>query len=243
MVMTYRVGRQKNSDYSTHTQKAASQLEHAINDWASKVLRIAPAPAATLQEAVLTDITDVGERSALFWDVLPITVQCLLRHALTWVISEGIFNSLIVTNSAEENAVLTRVHERLLTRTFIPLLSSAGNVALTPLLNSTMISRLCLLLSPGFFGGFCFQGMWPPLQSGVVTLSPLRWSFSAPNCCGRSSSTTCRCSRRSSPTAWRILSGRVQCSRTRSNSLACCAVQMLTRTRSTARSFPSSGAR
>ena len=122
MVMTYRVGRQKNSDYSTHTQKAASQLEHAINDWASKVLRIAPAPAATLQEAVLTDITDVGERSALFWDVLPITVQCLLRHALTWVISEGIFNSLIVTNSAEENAVLTCVHERLLARTFIPIL-------------------------------------------------------------------------------------------------------------------------
>lgn len=125
MVMTYRVGRQKNSDYSTHTQKAASQLEHAINDWASKVLRIAPAPAAALQEAVLADITDVGESTALFSDVRQLTVQFLLRHALNRVISEGIVNSLVVTNSAEENVGLTRVHERLLTRTPIPILLNA----------------------------------------------------------------------------------------------------------------------
>jgi hypothetical protein len=116
------VAHQKIPDRSTRTQKTASQLEHTINRWASKVLRTAPAPAAMLQEAALTDITDVGESTALFSDVRPMTVQCLLRHALTQVISEGIVNSLIVTNSAEENVGLTRVHERLLTRTFIPIL-------------------------------------------------------------------------------------------------------------------------
>ena len=86
------------------------------------VLNIAPAPAAMLQEAVLMDITDEGETSALFSIVLSIKVQYLLRHALTCVISEGIINSLLVANSAEENVALTRVHERLLTRTFVPII-------------------------------------------------------------------------------------------------------------------------
>ena len=94
------------------------------------MLRIAPAPAATLQEAVLADITDVGESTALFSDVRQLTVQFLLRHALNRVISEGIVNSLVVTNSAEENVGLTRVHERLLTRTPIPILFNAWNVTL-----------------------------------------------------------------------------------------------------------------
>ena len=35
------------------------------------------------------------------------------------VISDGIINSLILTNSAEANLEFTRTHERLLTRTFI----------------------------------------------------------------------------------------------------------------------------
>ena len=88
---------------------------------ASKVLRIAPASApAALQEAVLADLTDVGESTALFTDVRRMTMHCLLQHALTHVISEGIINSLIVSNSAEGNLALTRVHERLLTRMFHP---------------------------------------------------------------------------------------------------------------------------
>jgi hypothetical protein len=81
------------------------------------VLRIAPARVPALQEAVLTDLTDVGESTALFTDVRPMTARCLLRHALAEVISEGIINSLIVSNSVEANFELTRVHERLLTRT------------------------------------------------------------------------------------------------------------------------------
>ena len=79
---------------------------------------MAPAPAAALHEAILTDLTDVGESTALFTDVRPMVVQCLLRHALAQVISEGIINSLIVSNSIEANLELTRIHERLLTRTF-----------------------------------------------------------------------------------------------------------------------------
>jgi hypothetical protein len=82
------------------------------------VLRIIPSRAAALQEAVLTDITDVGESTAQFTDVRPMMVQFLLRHAMAEVISEGIINSLIVTNSAEANFEFTRVHECLLTRTF-----------------------------------------------------------------------------------------------------------------------------
>jgi hypothetical protein len=82
------------------------------------VLRIAPAPAAALQEAILTDITDVGESTTLFTDMRPTIVQCLLRHAIAEVISEGIINSLIVSNSVEANLELTSIHERLLTRTF-----------------------------------------------------------------------------------------------------------------------------
>ena len=84
------------------------------------MLRIAPATAAALQEAVLTAITVEGESIALFTDVRPMTVQYLLQHAISQVVSDGIVNSLIVSNSAEENLALTRVHERLLSRTFHP---------------------------------------------------------------------------------------------------------------------------
>ncbi|KAI9457009.1 hypothetical protein BJY52DRAFT_1120729, partial [Lactarius psammicola] len=94
-------------------KNTASQLERTINRWASEVLHITPVPAAVLQEAVLMDLTDVGESAALFTDVRPMTVQSLLRHAMAEVISDGIINSLIVTNSAEANSEFMRMHERL----------------------------------------------------------------------------------------------------------------------------------
>jgi hypothetical protein len=53
-----------------------------INRWASEVLRIAPAPAAAPQEAVLTNLTDAGESTAPFTDVRPMVVQSLLQHAM-----------------------------------------------------------------------------------------------------------------------------------------------------------------
>jgi hypothetical protein len=98
-------------------QYAASELERTIDRWASEVLRMTLVPASTLQ-AVLTGLTEVGDSAALFTDVRPPVLQYLLRHAMSEVISEGIINSLIVSNSSEANIEFTRIHERLLTRTF-----------------------------------------------------------------------------------------------------------------------------
>ncbi|KAF8271171.1 hypothetical protein EI94DRAFT_1721036 [Lactarius quietus] len=86
-----------------------------MNRWASEVLRLAPAPAAALQEAALADLTGAGD-SALFADVRSMMVQSLLRHAMAEAISEGIINCLIVTSSAEANVQLTRIHEHLFAR-------------------------------------------------------------------------------------------------------------------------------
>jgi hypothetical protein len=83
------------------------------------VLRIAPAPAAALQEAALADLASAGE-SALFTDVRSMMVQSLLRHAMAEAISEGIINCLIVTSSPEANVQLTRIHEHLFSRKTSP---------------------------------------------------------------------------------------------------------------------------
>ncbi|KAH8976450.1 hypothetical protein EDB86DRAFT_2823365, partial [Lactarius hatsudake] len=92
------------------------RLERTINRWASEVLRTTPAPAAALQEAVLTDLAAVGESAVLFTDIRPMVVQSLLRHAMAEVISDGIINSLVVTNSADANLEYNRMHERLFAR-------------------------------------------------------------------------------------------------------------------------------
>jgi hypothetical protein len=96
-------------------QNTASQLERTINRWAGEVLRLAPAPAAALQDAALADLAGAGE-SALFTDARPMMVQSLLRHAMAECISDGIINCLIVTSSAEANVQLTRIHEHLFAR-------------------------------------------------------------------------------------------------------------------------------
>ncbi|KAI0258405.1 hypothetical protein BC834DRAFT_1029163 [Gloeopeniophorella convolvens] len=96
-------------------KNTASQLERAINRWASDVLRLAPLPAAALQEAALADLAGAGE-STLHAEPRPMLVQSLLRHAMAEVISEGIINCLIVTSSAEANTQLTRIHEHLFAR-------------------------------------------------------------------------------------------------------------------------------
>lgn len=79
------------------------------------MLRIAPAPAAALQEAVLTDLNG---QTLPFMDGQPTLVQCLLRHAMAEVISDGMINSFVVTNSVEANLEFVRMHERLFARTF-----------------------------------------------------------------------------------------------------------------------------
>jgi hypothetical protein len=98
-----------------HTQNAASQLERTINRWAGEVLRLAPAPPATLQDAALADVAGAGD-NALFTEARPMMVQSLLRHAMSEAISEGIINCLIVTSSAEANIQITRIHEHLFAR-------------------------------------------------------------------------------------------------------------------------------
>ena len=102
-------------DRARTAQNTASQLERTINRWAGEVLRLAPAPAAALQDAALADLAGAGE-SALFTDVRPMMVQSLMRHAMAECISDGIINCLIVTSSAEANVQLTRIHEHLFAR-------------------------------------------------------------------------------------------------------------------------------
>ena len=97
-----------------------------------------------LQKAILTDIAYVGDSTALFTDVRPMTVQYLLRNALVQVISEGIINSLIVTNSFEANLEFTRAHERLLDRTF-PSLPLKRRPDASPSQRTTTIPRSSLL--------------------------------------------------------------------------------------------------
>jgi len=96
-------------------KNTASQLERTINRWASKVLRIAPAPAVALQEVARAVLAGAGG-SALFTDMWTMMVQSLLQHAMAEAISEGIINCLIVTSSAEANVQLTRIHEHLFAR-------------------------------------------------------------------------------------------------------------------------------
>jgi hypothetical protein len=96
-------------------KNAASQLERTINRWAGEVLRLAPAPPATLQDAALADVAGAGD-NALFTEARPMMVQSLLRHAMSEAISEGIINCLIVTSSAEANIQITRIHEHLFAR-------------------------------------------------------------------------------------------------------------------------------
>jgi hypothetical protein len=100
---------------SRPTQNAASQLERTINRWAGEVLRLAPAPPATLQDAALADVAGAGDNT-LFTEARPMMVQSLLRHAMSEAISEGIINCLIVTSSAEANIQITRIHEHLFAR-------------------------------------------------------------------------------------------------------------------------------
>ncbi|KAI0277297.1 hypothetical protein BGY98DRAFT_631609 [Russula aff. rugulosa BPL654] len=96
-------------------KNAASQLERTINRWANEILRVAPAPAAVLKDAVLTDVSSAGD-TGLFSEARPMLVQSLLRHAMAEAISEGFINCLIVTSVADANVQLSRIHEHLFTR-------------------------------------------------------------------------------------------------------------------------------
>jgi hypothetical protein len=114
-----------------------STLGSMIDKWANLVLLASSVPAAVLQGATLTDL---GGSAPLFTDSRQIMVQCLLRHAMAKVISEGIINSIIVTNSPETNSEFLHMHDRLFARMFlshpvkprkrIPDISSPSNLSL-----------------------------------------------------------------------------------------------------------------
>ncbi|KAF8552780.1 hypothetical protein OG21DRAFT_1597946 [Imleria badia] len=98
-------------------KNAASQLERLLNRWAADVVRTPPASLSDIYLAALADITGAVSYDALAPDgASPIQVQNILRHALSELISTEIVNVLMVTNSAEANVQLTRIHEHLFSR-------------------------------------------------------------------------------------------------------------------------------
>ncbi|KZS92444.1 hypothetical protein SISNIDRAFT_394151, partial [Sistotremastrum niveocremeum HHB9708] len=101
-------GGQSVDDFSIKV--AASNLEKQINRWAAEVVRTHPGSLDYIRGAILDDISD--DTSGI--KDVPTTalqVQNLLRHAIAETISEAIINCLIITNSNETNAQLTRIHE------------------------------------------------------------------------------------------------------------------------------------
>ena len=97
------------------TQNTASQLERLINAWAADVVDSPPSPLNGILQAALADICDgyPPEPSPYPMEVTPIQVMSLLRHAISQTICEGVIYCLIVTDSAETNIQLTRIHEHI----------------------------------------------------------------------------------------------------------------------------------
>ena len=88
-----------------------------MNRWAADVVRNPPAALSDVYQAALADITGTGSSDSPD-GATAIQVQNILRHALSEVISAEIINVLMVTNSAEANIQLTRIHEHLFSRAF-----------------------------------------------------------------------------------------------------------------------------
>ncbi|KAI0749684.1 hypothetical protein C8Q80DRAFT_1218775 [Daedaleopsis nitida] len=99
-------------------KNAASALERQINRWAAEVVRTPPSPLDVIRQAALADVLDddPSELGPHAPAVSGIQIQSLLRHAVSMTISEGIINCLIVTDSAEANIQLTRIHEHIFSR-------------------------------------------------------------------------------------------------------------------------------
>ncbi|KIJ12786.1 hypothetical protein PAXINDRAFT_136667 [Paxillus involutus ATCC 200175] len=95
-------------------KNAASQLERLINRWAAEIVRSPPASLNDLYAAAIGDLT--GASDPLPAGASPMQVQNILRHAMSEVISSEVINVLMVTNSADANVQLTRIHEHLFSR-------------------------------------------------------------------------------------------------------------------------------
>lgn len=79
-----------------------------------------PAPLNIIRQAALADIFDgdLPEAGVYPPEATPIHAMSLLRHAVSQTISEGVINCLIVTDSAEANIQLTRIHEHIFSREY-----------------------------------------------------------------------------------------------------------------------------
>jgi hypothetical protein len=70
--------------------------------------------------------------TGLYMEARPMLVQCLLRHAMAEVISEGFINCLIVTSVADANVQLSHIHEHLFAREcFVDVYSSFPHISLS----------------------------------------------------------------------------------------------------------------
>ncbi|KAG2145374.1 uncharacterized protein EDB93DRAFT_1241198 [Suillus bovinus] len=87
-------------------KNAASLLERSINRWAADIVRAPPSALSDIHGAALGDIT--GSYDPAPYDVSPMQVQNILRHAMSEVISSEIINNLVVTNSPEANHLFAR---------------------------------------------------------------------------------------------------------------------------------------
>ncbi|KAF9223900.1 hypothetical protein BS17DRAFT_781373 [Gyrodon lividus] len=96
-------------------KNAASQLERLINRWAADIVRSPPVSLDDLYAAAIGDLT--GGYDPLPPGATAMQVQNILRHAMSEVISSEVINVLMVTNSADANVQLTRIHEHLFSRT------------------------------------------------------------------------------------------------------------------------------
>ncbi|KAK4051513.1 hypothetical protein OIO90_004727 [Microbotryomycetes sp. JL221] len=122
-------------------KNSSSTLERRINRWAADTLssyaRSAPPPPPGVDPSSFAHLTLIPLAEALFNDLdsianspflmglaqqgfdypgLGIVVQSLLRHVMSLMLSDGIVNQLLVTNSADANQELTKLHEQLFNR-------------------------------------------------------------------------------------------------------------------------------
>ena len=93
-------------------------MERLINRWAAEIVRSPPASLNEIRDAAISDIYEgyPPEEETYELDATPMQSQNLLRHAMSQAIADGIVNCLIVTNSAEANIHLARIHEHIFAR-------------------------------------------------------------------------------------------------------------------------------
>ncbi|KAH7102814.1 hypothetical protein BKA62DRAFT_749383 [Auriculariales sp. MPI-PUGE-AT-0066] len=95
-------------------RNAASGLDRLINRYAADLVRAPPVHLSQLRSVTLGDLNASPDHAS--GGSLPMITQNLLRHAMAESLSEGVLNCFLVTNSAEANVQLSRLHEHLFAR-------------------------------------------------------------------------------------------------------------------------------